>query len=60
MTTPAQHARVWRNAEETLGVMTEEVKRYRVSSERFRIAQIMLGAVAQQYEALAQELEKEA
>ena len=60
MTTASQHARVWRKAAIMLGEMAEDAKRYRESYEKFRVAQIMLGAVAQQYEALAQELEKEA
>jgi len=58
MTTPAEHARVWRAAERELGEAAQEVKQYRSSYERFRIAQIMLGAVAKQYEALAEEKAK--
>lgn len=58
MTTPAQHARVWRKAAETIEAVGATASR-----DHFIPLEVMwrlANSLALEYEALAQELEKEA
>ena len=56
MTTPAQHARVWRKAEENLSLLIGDEDYETAHRAVWHLALTL----AEQYEALTQELEKEA
>ena len=55
MTTPAEHARVWRRAEVRLGEEVLDDSRPIEATRLIVAAQLLLAAVAEQYEILAEE-----
>ena len=61
MTTPAQHARVWRTVDKRLTKAWERSEARGLADEHhFGALAVLADLIATEYEALAQELEKEA